>query len=133
MSPGSVQRFRDNDMHKKELKSVAWIKVDATLLSGGSTHHRMRQVAIPTFHSIIFADAPIAEARVTAHEYCGFAPASGIFLLPRFLPRFVLDPASRGGFSFSGFRRKPSWPSIQHPVQPPGHMSTGNGSPAIRR
>ncbi|MGO7203788.1 hypothetical protein ACCT30_21385, partial [Rhizobium ruizarguesonis] len=25
-----------------------------------------------------------------------------------------------GGFSFSGFRRKPSWPSIQHPVQPPG-------------
>ncbi|MBY5347967.1 MAG: hypothetical protein ACJ8EW_29715 [Rhizobium sp.] len=120
-------------MHKKELKSVAWIKVDATLLSGGSTHHRMRQVAIPTFHFIIFTDAPIAEARVTAHEYCGFAPASGIFLLPRFLPRFVLDPASRGGFSFSGFRRKPSWPSIQHPVQPPGLMSTVNGSPAIRR
>ncbi|WP_144083180.1 hypothetical protein [Rhizobium leguminosarum] len=120
-------------MHKKELKSVAWIKVDATLLSGGSTHHRMRQAAIPTFHSIIFADAPIDEAVIAAHEYCGLAPFLGIFLLPCFRSGFVLDPACRGGFSFSGFRRKPSWPSIHHPVQPLGLMSTGSGSPAIRR
>jgi hypothetical protein len=93
----------------------------------------MRQAAIPTFHSIIFADAPIDEAAIAAHEYFGLAPFLGIFLLPCFRSGFVLDPACRGGFSFSGFRRKPSWPSIHHPVQPLGLMSTGSGFPAIRR
>ncbi|MGO7690195.1 hypothetical protein ACC696_36940 [Rhizobium ruizarguesonis] len=45
-------------MLKKELKSVAWIKVDATLLSGDCPHHCMRQAAIPTFHSIILLMNP---------------------------------------------------------------------------
>jgi hypothetical protein len=93
----------------------------------------MLQPAIPTFHSIIFADAPIDEAAVAAHEYCGLAAFPGIFLLPCFRSGFVLDPAYGGGFSFSGVRRKPSWQSIQHPVQPPGLMSMESGSPAIRR
>jgi len=42
MSPGNVQRFRDNDMHKnKELKRVEGTKFDARHFSGPNhgRHH----------------------------------------------------------------------------------------------
>ncbi|WP_143535279.1 hypothetical protein [Rhizobium sp. N122] len=65
-------------------------------------YDRMRQAAIPTFHSIIFADAPIARWAGVAHEYCGRTLSPGIFLLPYFQPGFALDPACRRGFCCPG-------------------------------
>ncbi|WP_434712509.1 hypothetical protein NMA58_04370 [Rhizobium sp. YTUHZ045] len=61
---------------------MAFIGVFLAAIRGSSSSHAA--AGRSNIHSIIFADAPIAEARVAAHEYCGPAVWSGIFLASAF-------------------------------------------------